>query len=94
VPSFPGEPITANPACRSNPAYPSSPEDVDAVSWLDRTAVTLEDLRAHLGSLPLSRVYEIADECRRRARTWSEMADVLEARVRRGQTGTQPPTNA
>ncbi|HXW82474.1 MAG TPA: ParB/RepB/Spo0J family partition protein [Acidimicrobiales bacterium] len=70
------------------PPYQSFTQGVDAVSWLDRTSVTLEDLRAHLGSLPLSHVYEVADECRRRARTWAEMADVLEARVRRGPVGT------
>ncbi len=86
-----GQPTTPAPACAA-PAgglgYQSSPQDVDAVSWLARTAVTLEDLRAHLGGLPLSRIYEVADECRRRARTWAEMADVLEARVRRGPVGT------
>ena len=34
------------------------------------------------------RVYEVADECRRRARSWAQMADALEARVRRGSTAT------
>jgi ParB-like nuclease domain len=82
APSCPAE------AATGDFAYPSFPEGADAVSWLDRTAVTLEDLRAHLAKVPLSRVYEVADECRRRARTWAELADVLEARVRRGQTGT------
>ena len=72
----------------ANPAFRSSPEGAEAVVWLARTAVSVEDLHAHLGSLPLSRVYEVADECRRRARTWAQMADALEARVRRGSVGT------
>ena len=62
----------------------SPPEVAQVTSWLASTAVTLDDLRAYLGDLPLSRVYEVADECRRRARTWAQMADALEARVRRG----------
>jgi ParB-like nuclease domain len=72
----------------ADPALHSSPEGAEAVTWLARTAVSVEDLHAHLGSLPLSRVYEVADECRRRARTWAQMADALEARVRRGSNGT------
>ncbi len=58
----------------------------EAASWLERTAVDPDDLKAHLESVPLGRVYEVVDECRRRARTWSEVADALEkkARTRRG----------
>jgi ParB-like chromosome segregation protein Spo0J len=59
----------------------------EAVSWLARTAVSVEDLHAHLKDLPLSRLYEVADECRRRAHAWAQMADSLEARVRRGAMG-------
>ena len=76
------EPLVADPALHS------SPEGAEALTWLARTAVSVEDLHAHLGSLPLSRVYEVADECRRRARTWAQMADALEARVRRGPIGS------
>ncbi|HTT91399.1 MAG TPA: ParB/RepB/Spo0J family partition protein [Acidimicrobiales bacterium] len=65
----------------------SSPEGAEAVTWLTRTAVSVEDLHTHLASLPLSRVYQVADECRRRASTWAQMADALEARVRRGLAG-------
>jgi ParB-like chromosome segregation protein Spo0J len=72
----------------ADPALHSSPEGAEALTWLARTAVSVEDLHAHLGSLPLSRVYEVADECRRRARTWAQMADALEARVRRGPIGS------
>jgi hypothetical protein len=64
-------------------AFQSSQEYAHALSWLAITAVTIEDLSAHLSNLPLSRTYEIVDECRRRARVWGEIAGSLEARMRR-----------
>ncbi len=45
--------------------------------------MSVDDLRTHLGTVPLSRVYQVVDECRRRASTWAQMADALEARARR-----------
>jgi ParB-like chromosome segregation protein Spo0J len=62
---------------------PSFSDGTDAVMWLARTAVSVDDLRTHLGTVPLSRVYQVVDECRRRASTWAQMADALEARARR-----------
>jgi ABC-type Fe3+-hydroxamate transport system substrate-binding protein len=55
-------------------------------SWLARTAVAADDLHIHLEAVPRGRIYEVVDECRRRARTWAEIADALEkqARARRG----------
>ncbi len=35
----------------ADPAFRSSPEGSEAVVWLARTAVSVEDLHAHLGSL-------------------------------------------
>jgi ParB-like nuclease domain len=64
-------------------SLPRSPELDGTASWLAQTAVTIEDLPLHLGSLPLSRVYEVADECRRRAHTWGQIAEALEQRARR-----------
>ena len=71
-----------------DPVRHPSCEGAEVTTWLARTSVSVEDLYAHLASLPLSRVYEVADECRRRARSWAQMADALEARVRRGSTAT------
>ncbi len=68
-------------------ALPVPAELADVFSWLSRTAVAFEDLHTYLARLPLSRVYEVADECRRRSRIWVEIADLLEARVRRGTPG-------
>jgi hypothetical protein len=85
-------PVSASPAVQTLPdpnefngvdidlspgAQPTEPGD-----WLSRTAVTVEDLGNYLGNLPLSRVYEVADECRRRASTWAQIADALEGRAR------------
>jgi len=64
------------------PVSPASGELSDADSWLAKTEVTIEDLRTHLRNVPLSRVYEVADECRRRANTWADIAVSLEARAR------------
>ncbi|MGA3220833.1 MAG: ParB N-terminal domain-containing protein [Acidimicrobiales bacterium] len=69
-----------------DPVPRSSPGRAETASWLERTAVGPKDFGTYLEDIPLGRVYEVADECRQRARTWSEMADALEklARARRG----------
>jgi ParB-like chromosome segregation protein Spo0J len=64
------------------PAFRSSPELAKAASWLERTAVAPEDFRAYLEGVPLGRVYEVVDECRRRSRTWAELAEALEKLAR------------
>jgi hypothetical protein len=51
-------------------------------AWLDRTDPG-GDGREYVMVVPLSRVYEVADEARRRAAEWMEFADSLERRVRR-----------
>jgi ParB/Sulfiredoxin domain len=53
------------------------------IEWYDSTAVETADQWAHIGSVPRSRVYEVADEARRRATFWSHFADSLEGQVRR-----------
>jgi ParB-like chromosome segregation protein Spo0J len=63
-----------------------SPEQPETAAWLERTAVEASDLHMYLERIPLGHIYEVVDECRRRARTWAEVADALEkqARARRG----------
>ena len=53
------------------------------IEWFDSTAVDPADQWAHVGSVPRSRIYEVADEARRRATFWSHFADSLEGQVRR-----------
>jgi hypothetical protein len=40
----------------------------------------------HVAVVPLSRVYEIADEARRRAKSWTRFAEALELRTSAHQT--------
>ena len=49
--------------------------------WFERTAVS--DAEAHTAAVPLSRIYAVVDECRRRARQWEGFAAALEQRARR-----------
>ena len=49
-------------------------------SWFDQTRVELSAGMGHVGDVPLSRVYEVADECLRRAHVWGEFAAALQRR--------------
>jgi hypothetical protein len=53
------------------------------VEWFDAGSVEPGDLCHYVDAVPLSRVYEIADEARRRAEFWTRFALALEGRVRR-----------
>jgi ParB-like chromosome segregation protein Spo0J len=49
--------------------------------WFDRTAVDPVLSQRHAGNVPLSRVYEVADEASRRAKFWSAFAELVTKRV-------------
>lgn len=49
--------------------------------WFERTSIATEWHR-HVLTIPLSRVYEVADEARRRAEQWRDFADAVGSRVR------------
>jgi hypothetical protein len=51
-------------------------------NWFQRTRLDCH-WADYADELPVSRVYEIADEARRRTRVWAEFATSLEKRVRR-----------
>jgi hypothetical protein len=59
----------------------SAVEGQGFVSWFHRTAIR-NDWHGFVEGIPISRVYEVADEARRRATEWSEFATLLESRVR------------
>jgi AraC-like DNA-binding protein len=63
---------------REDPALGANAE---LLSWLDRTDPA-GDLQEFALGVPLSRVYELADEARRRAGRWAAFAEVLENRAR------------
>jgi ParB-like chromosome segregation protein Spo0J len=68
---------------RDDVALASSNEGDDFVRWFEQTAVAPGIGRERAGAVPLSRIYEVADEARRRAAIWTEFARTLEARAKR-----------
>jgi ParB-like chromosome segregation protein Spo0J len=77
MPASAPEPVP--PPWRDDAAILSLTDGDDFVTWFDATTVADDDWQRADG-VPLSRIYEIADEARRRARAWNEFAQVLEAR--------------
>jgi ParB-like chromosome segregation protein Spo0J len=61
-------------------ALVSSDDGEDFVAWFDRTTLTEEECWRFLDSVPLSRIYEIADEARRRSEVWTQFAKSLDVR--------------
>ena len=67
---------------RADAALASTKDGEDLLEWFERTAVSELDLD-WVDKVPLSRVYEISDEARRRAETWLQFARALENRPAR-----------
>jgi ParB-like chromosome segregation protein Spo0J len=70
-------------ACRDDRAFTDREDGQQFVDWLNETSVEPGDLWRYVDSVPLSRVYVIADEARRRAEFWTRFAMAVEGRVRR-----------
>lgn len=66
---------------RGDHAFKSTSAGEEFIGWFEATNIGDEPCRAD--DVPLSRIYEIADEARRRATFWSEFADSIERRARR-----------
>jgi ParB-like chromosome segregation protein Spo0J len=64
-------------------AFTSREDGVRFAAWFDRSSVQQGDLWEQVDAVPLSRVYLVADEARRRAKFWEDFADAVEARTRR-----------
>jgi hypothetical protein len=64
---------------RSDAALRSSARAADLLGWFERTAIGEPDL-TWVDEVPLSRVYVVADEARRRSQAWLDFARALEAR--------------
>ena len=77
----PQEPATDDGTWRGDAALSSTTSAYRFTQWFERTAVS--DAEAHTAAVPLSRIYVIVDECRRRARQWEGFASALEQRARR-----------
>jgi ParB-like chromosome segregation protein Spo0J len=76
-------PVTGDPAFKS-------PDLAATVSWLETTAITTDDFTTYLNHVPLGRIYELADECRRRANTWRGIAERLESQARSPRSEVDP----
>jgi ParB-like chromosome segregation protein Spo0J len=63
-------------------AFVSTDGGSSFAAWFERTSISSEWLD-HVQSVPLSRVYEIADEALRRASEWKSFADALTLRANR-----------
>jgi ParB-like chromosome segregation protein Spo0J len=71
---WPNKNWTADSACSSVEAA------LEFALWFDRTRIDAQACWAHAPNVPLSRVYEVLDESRRRAKLWSEFAAALQTR--------------
>jgi ParB-like chromosome segregation protein Spo0J len=81
-PETPAAPDDAMPvAWHEDLALVSCDGGEDFVSWFERTLVTDDECWGQIDRVPLSRIYEIADEARRRSNAWTLFARALEARV-------------
>lgn len=65
-----------------DPAVTAVPELDTFVRWLGGTAVRENDWEPFVSLIPVGRLYEFADECRRRSESWSAAAKALEHRAR------------
>jgi AraC-like DNA-binding protein len=61
-------------------ALVSTDEGASFIRWFAETSVDEEDCRRHLSGVPLSRIYEVADEARQRGAIWLSFARDLETR--------------
>ena len=68
---------------RSDKAFTDRDGGQAFIEWFESTSVEHADLWQYVDAVPLSRVYEIADEARRRAELWTRFAVSIEGRVRR-----------
>ena len=73
-------------------AFVSSQSGRDFLHWFTKTGINPDDCRSYGPEIPLNRIYEVADEARRRAKRWADFADFVENRACRGWPGEQRRT--
>jgi hypothetical protein len=74
------QPDEVVPVPTTDDAFVSTDDGRSFVGWFERNTID-DDWRHHVGAVPLSRIYEIADESRRRAAAWNDFANALTTRV-------------
>lgn len=65
-----------------DPAFLATQAGTEFAAWFDRNTIG-SDWDRHVSSVPLSRVYEIIDEARRRSAIWTDFAAALAQRIPR-----------
>ncbi len=81
-PESPGPAGNSEPSWQVDAALASFPHGDDFLAWFERTALHGSDL-SWVDTIPLGRVYLVADEARRRSETWLRFARAVEARAAR-----------
>lgn len=69
----------ADQAWRTDISLSSTPEQQQFLTWFEKTGIG-EEWAEFINTPPLSRVYELADEARRRAKNWEKFAKAIESR--------------
>jgi DNA-binding CsgD family transcriptional regulator len=89
VPSWVPSPIAPRPqpTWQDDRAFQSTASGCSFVDWFESTQVDAIGERKRASEVPLSRVYEVADEALRRAAFWKSFAEDLEARTRPARAG-------
>jgi transposase-like protein len=64
-------------------SFTSCDDGAATAGFLEQTNVRECDLERHATAVPLSRVYEVSDEARRRAAFWVQLAERVESRAKR-----------
>jgi len=72
---------------REDAALATTEERVEFATWFDRHCVETDECSVHIDHIPLSRVYEVIDEVRRRIGVWDTFARDLTRRTDAVRTG-------
>jgi hypothetical protein len=71
------------PAWQPDSSFSSLDDAAEVAEFLERTDTSMVDPEVHSRAIPLSRIYEVADEARRRSAFWLRMAESVENRARK-----------
>jgi hypothetical protein len=83
--------VTARHPARDNESFDRDARELDRfVRWLSAASVGEGDWALLVGAIPVSRAYDVADECRRRAAGWGALADAMDQKGRAGSLVPDP----
>ncbi len=85
------QPVTKPSVSDDPPLGPPNTGERSGADWLEKTMLNPKDIPAWLESVPLGRVYEVADECRRRGQIWVALADALDKQARASRVSAPRP---